>query len=566
MNWKAVGFAGLRRPGLWCVAIATATVVTALCRPVWAYTPNSPEVREMLARGIAYLEKADRNGPHSGQLGGKALMGLAAYKYDKRFGNGGDPLPPLTSIALGEVLGQARAASLENQGFVDNYSLGIALIFLTEVNPTDHMDAIIAMAEELKKRQKANGAWGYSHEKRGDSSQLQYAALGLWAAKKVADYNISNDVMDRLVNYLIRVQDPSGGWGYQGNDPGGFTRLPQEQVRHSLCAAGLGSLYVAADFLGMSRQRKVKERKSLPPALMPVVEDRAGEGGKLAGTSVDVDRMRAAMNDGNNWFRQNFTTRTNMWQYYYLYGLERYHSFREMVEGTYEEEPRWYNEGVRTLRELQANHGGWGLAVDLGASPVGSDPAVETAFAILFLLRSTRDTIETVIERDGVLSGGHDLPSDVSDVRMRNNKIVAPAITGEVADMISMLEDDDAVNIENLLENPDALSLSNIKGEGVQFRERLGRVLRNGSYMARIVAARTLSRQGALENVPMLIYALTDEDPRVVKEASDGLRLVSRKFDGFGMSANPAAGEKEATATAWKAWYKSIQPDAVFIQ
>ena len=423
-------------------------------------------------------------------------MGLAAYKYDKRFGNGGDPLPPLTAIALGEVLGQARANSVESQGFVDNYSLGIALIFLTEVHPTDHMDAIIRLAEEVKKRQKANGAWGYSHEKRGDSSQLQYAALGLWAAKKTANYDISNDVMDRLVNYLIRVQDPSGGWGYQGNDPGGFTRLPQEQVRHSLSAAGLGSLYVAADFLGMSRQRKVKERKSLPPALMPVVEDRAGEGGKLAGTSVDVDRMRAAMNDGNNWFRQNFTTRTNMWQFYYLYGLERYNSFRELVEGTYEEEPRWYNEGVRTLKELQANHGGWGLVMDLGASPVGSDPAVETAFAILFLLRSTRETIETVIERDGVLAGGHDLPSDVSDVRMRNNKIVAPAITGEVADMISMLEDDDAVNIENLLENPDALSLSNITGEGAQFRERLGRVLRNGSYKARIVAVRHLEPTG----------------------------------------------------------------------
>ena len=51
MNWEVSVFAGLRPARRWWLAVATATVVTALCRPVWAYTPNSPEVREMLGAG-----------------------------------------------------------------------------------------------------------------------------------------------------------------------------------------------------------------------------------------------------------------------------------------------------------------------------------------------------------------------------------------------------------------------------------------------------------------------------------------------------------------------------------
>ena len=92
------------------------------------------------------------------------------------------------------------------------------------------------------------------------------------------------------------------------------------------------------------------------------------------------------------------------------------------------------------------------------------DPGVNTAFAMLFLLRSTRETIEKVVERDGILRGGYDLPSDLSEVRLKDNRLVAPAIVGEVADMIGMLENDEADKIESLLDNPDSLSLERTDG------------------------------------------------------------------------------------------------------
>ena len=103
-------------------------------------------------------------------------------------------------------------------------------------------------------------------------------------------------------------------------------------------------------------------------------------------------------------------------------------------------------------------------------------------------------------------------------------------------------------------------------GEGREFTARLARVLRTGSYQARIVAARTLGRQGELDNVPILIYALSDGDPRVVKEAQAGLRLTSRKFDGFELPDNPKPADIDALVAQWKTWYKSVRPDAVFIE
>ena len=103
---------------------------------------------------------------------------------------------------------------------LDNYSLGIALVFLTEVHPTEHTAEISIFLEELLSRQKPNGAWGYAYETRGDTSQLQYAALGIWSAK-AAGCSVSDEVAVNLMNYVMRVQDPEWGLG-----------LPRERSRH----------------------------------------------------------------------------------------------------------------------------------------------------------------------------------------------------------------------------------------------------------------------------------------------------------------------------------------------
>ncbi len=449
---------------------------TLCCSPrASAATPESKEVRQMLDRGWAYLQKypTELNAPQ--QLGAQSLAGLAAYKYTRRFGRGDTALPGVTQWALARALHDAQDAS--SLGRESNYSLGLGLVFLTEVAPYDHMAEISVYWDVLQKHQKQNGSWGYTGSPRGDTSQLQYAALGAWSAKMVG-VDVAEDSMRNLANYILRAQDPSGAWGYQGVDPGTFTRVPQEPLRSSLSAAGLGSLYVTVDFLGMSAPGAPRQRsnRKLPPALRPVLDEVADTRGASVRAGLEMDVVRQGIQDGNDWFVRNPSMRTEQWQFYFLYSFERCQSFREKFEGKYNDEPAWYNDGVRVLKELQGENGAWGATIlRYNSSPMESDPLVSTAFAMLFLLRSTQETIKKVIERDGILRGGYDLPSDLTEVRLQGNRLVAPAITGEVADLIGMLENDTADNIESLLDSPDLLSLSGLTGEGREYTERLVR-------------------------------------------------------------------------------------------
>jgi hypothetical protein len=79
------------------------------------------------------------------------------------------------------------------------------------------------------------------------------------------------------------------------------------------------------------------------------------------------------------------------------------------------------------------------------------------------------------------------------------------------------------------------------------------------------VAVATLAAARDLDNVPTLIYALTDPDQGVANTARDGLRFVSRKLRGYGMPTNASQQQKQAAARQWKQWYLSIRPDAEFV-
>ncbi|MCR9120275.1 MAG: HEAT repeat domain-containing protein, partial [bacterium] len=91
---------------------------------------------------------------------------------------------------------------------------------------------------------------------------------------------------------------------------------------------------------------------------------------------------------------------------------------------------------------------------------------------------------------------------------------------------------------------------------------QLRRMANHESYAVRMVAVRTLGRARDLDNAPTLIFALTDPDWRVVKEARNGLRFVSRKIDGFGLNEASTGVERESIIRQWKDWYRQIRPNA----
>ncbi len=79
----------------------------------------------------------------------------------------------------------------------------------------------------------------------------------------------------------------------------------------------------------------------------------------------------------------------------------------------------------------------------------------------------------------------------------------------------------------------------------------------------RLLAVRALGRTGNLDYVPTLLYALTDPDRRVVLEARNELRFISRNFDGLGPPDDFTEQQRYAAIDAWKKWYRSIRPSAV---
>jgi HEAT repeat protein len=80
----------------------------------------------------------------------------------------------------------------------------------------------------------------------------------------------------------------------------------------------------------------------------------------------------------------------------------------------------------------------------------------------------------------------------------------------------------------------------------------------------RLLAVSALARAGQLDQVPTLIYALTDPDKRIVQQARDGLRFTSRRFKGFDLADDFTTKEQYEVVEKWKDWYRALRPEAVF--
>src|SRR5205085_1154535 len=118
--------------------------------------------------------------------------------------------------------------------------------------------------------------------------------------------SVPTAAIEKACGWLIRTQDPSGAWGYQGQDPGNFNqRINQMEIRPSLAAAGLGSLYICADALGAGAADQ-SAAGGQPPALKPVLKDepKSRYGNRSA---IDPKLIRRAMSDGNKWFDRHYT-------------------------------------------------------------------------------------------------------------------------------------------------------------------------------------------------------------------------------------------------------------------
>ena len=547
----------------WCYIVALAVMLGGTVFPGTAlgYTPNGPVVTKMVDRAIEYLETLPRDrlggDPRgfSGQAGEIVLIAYAHHKVRH------DPEHPLVKRGIDVALRIVDALpETGERGNKRNYEMAVSVLLFAEVDAERYKNEMRTVQKYLMEWQFPNGPFGYHGDKDGDVSQTQYALLAIWTLDRNGIPLDYGKVVE-ATQWLLRVQDVGGSWPYKGRDPGiGRPNITQAKPDMSMGLAGGSSILIAGDALrlwGETVDDADPGIPGLPEAIKVYKEDTNVVRRRRANMSQEPIKRSVALL--NAWRKANPYERKSMldWYYYQLYTLERYESFYEIAHGLPKDSsPAWYNQGVDELRSIQSPEGGW-------TDRSNTRPAVSTAFAILFLIRSTQKTIFTMSQ--GSLQGGYGLPKDTTDIRVEGTQIKGRPIAAQVTDMLDILEKDGAGETEGK-SIPDDLELASDPDARAAQLDRLERLVRGSrSWQARRVAAKLLGRSDELRVVPSLIYALSDPDEPVRRFARDGLRFLSRKFDGFGMPDRPNQAEVEKAQQQWRDWYRSVNPKYVFL-
>lgn len=510
-------------------------------------TEKSPEVIAAVQRGIDYLSVKGLDDKRPGAI---ALAGLSLLKHDE------SPDHPMVVKCAEEIVKSLgthdiNKLPLNDEGNGPIYSAGMCILFLCKRDPVKHRADIECLLQYLRAKQKPHGGWGYSHSQSGDTSMTQYGVLSAWTAMR-AGFKIPTEQIDAVTIWLLRTQDPSGGFGYQGILGEGNTLVKQNEIRPGLSAAGLGSVYICANMLGISS--KLEKREEEHPSALKEVKPKAGTPEaqqQKPKTRVNSQQVHECMARGNQWFAANFTVDAGTYNYYYLYAYERYKSFWEMAEGKEEKDPQWYSDIARHLLKKQKEDGSW--QGDCGA-------VSDTAFCLLFLLRSMKKELPDYLG-DGTMLGGRGLPKNTKGAEVVDGKVVARKSLGPAEQLIAQLDKWEDKDFSEKLPQLEALPSDKVESLDKGAMEKIRKLVANEKPEARIVAVRLLGATRNLDNVEVLLYALTDPDPSVVIAANEALSRIRRSPDAVILPNNFTPEDRRLAIDKWKAWYLSIRPD-----
>jgi len=507
-------------------------------------TTDSPEVKAAVERGVKFLASDEAK---DDRIGAWALVGLGIHKFE------GKPDHPKIQAAVSKIKTALSSRDLEQIGkSLDIYSTGLAIIFLIDLDPVENRDDIEFLLAYLRYRQKPHGGWGYPNQDTGDTSMTQYGVLSSWEAIR-AGFQVPTESIDKVMNWLLHTQDPSGGFGYQGVVSKNDTPVQQSQVGPALTAAGLGSVYICSTLLDINDKSERRDEQ-LPPALKEIKSHRKSLRETRSRPRWDARRVREVETRGEAWLRQNYKIDPPGFTHYFLYALERCVSFREFREHRSEEEPEWYDDGARYLIKTQNANGSW-------ASQAGAVP--DTAFSVLFLMRSMKRSLEKAYAfGDGTMVGGRGVPKDVDQAELRRGQLVQRSLAGSTQRLLDALED-----AENRDFDQEAGLLAELPADEIEMlsasqRATVRRLVNHPSPAARLAAVQALGKTRNLDNVGVFLYALSDPDSAVVLAANEALLRISRSPRLVVVPDDPSDADRRAAIEKWKTWYRAIRPKA----
>ena len=513
-----------------------------------ALTSQSPEVKQAIARAVKYLEGLENP---DNRMGAYAIRATVILKTG---GSEGHPMVQAAIQAIRKDMGNLKSVSKLHVV----YSTSLSLIFFCTLDTEKYKPEINKLLQYLLSVQKPHGGWGYEDKPTGDTSMTQHCILALWEAAE-SGFNVPQSSIERAAVWFLKTQDPSGAFGYQGVISDSYAPVAQSQVRHSCAAAGMSSIYMTAELLGLGEKLGQRKRKadSLPPAL--VKKEKAQSGPVRFKSRMDPTLFRTAMGRGNRWFENNHTVNPSTWAHYFLYSVERYWTFRELIDGNTDQVNRWYDEAARWLLKVQNDDGSWNQPHQ------STFVETHTCFAALFLLRSTKKSVEKVRSFGaGTLVGGRGLPTDSELVKIQGGKVVSKAEASEIEKLLSGMGEADDKEYEKAIGALSELPPDEAKALVSQQAGRLRELAGGTSADKRLAAVQALARAGTFDDVPTLVYVLTDPEAEIVLAARDGLRRISRKIHGFKMPDDFDEGDRVAAIKAWKEWFLTIRPDAEF--
>lgn len=555
--------------------VAAIVLLSGTAFPLSTSAATPDEVTASLGRGAAYLR---------GQLGASrpgrdSLAALAVFKA------GIPATDPGIQAVLARVLNKFTTGAYVSGSPPAEalYTAGVDATFLVEMGAEQHKEQLQLIANYIISEQKESGGWdypliGHGADSVGDTSVTQYACLGLWAAER-AKATVPNEVWLKVLSWHSRYQATDGGFAYC---PGLVAGDGQGATTLNMTVNAVGSMHIAIlnlspGYMPLKDATQKLETPTVEPPRFGVLEKlevkvedpsvRPPEGSVRIPESA-VSAIRKAYDWVTTRYRVENTETGN--KVYYYYSLER---MAALVNSPTIGNHDWYQECSEFLVRAQQGSGAWQMSPYYG-------PEVDTAFAVLFLSRSTGKLLQRVTTPgygEGQMVSGRGLPDDLKQMDFNGRQVVPSNKPVEPLDKLLLsLQNTGQVNLQEVqTQIVQQVQLGN-REELIGNAELLAGLVKHPTVDVRRTAVWALGRSDRLDLAEHLIRALEDEDLGVMIEAQNALCWLSRKPAGFELAESPLdalapnAGESEkqkaigdwhkAAVLAWGDWFLKIRP------